>query len=198
MRNTISRIQDDTGGSSRSVQGQDSLDGDVHGGGVEGLEHDLGHLFSVGLGVKGGFGQKDGVFLGGNSELVVESVMPDLLHIIPVGDDSVLDGVFQGEDTSLALGLVSNIGVLLSHTDHDTLMSGSSNDRGEDSSGSVISGKAGLYHSGSIVDNEGSYIIIHGEWVGVSRSTRVFEVSRIYNKLCSCLSSSSLYSTITP
>ena len=147
MGNTISRIQDDTGGSTRGVQGQDSLDGDIHGGAVEGLEHDLGHLFSVGLGVEGSFGQKDGVFLGGDSELVVEGVMPDLLHIIPVGDDSVLDGVFQGEDTSLALGFVSNIGVLLSHTDHDTLMSGSSNDGGEDSSGSVITSETGFAHT---------------------------------------------------
>jgi hypothetical protein len=29
------------------------LDGDVHGGDVESLEHDLGHLLSVGLGVEG-------------------------------------------------------------------------------------------------------------------------------------------------
>ena len=36
------------------------------------------------------------MFLGGNSQLVVEGVMPDLLHIIPVGDDSMLDGVLQG------------------------------------------------------------------------------------------------------
>merc|ERR1719350_2773643 len=49
MGNTISRIQDDTGGPTRSVQGEDSLDSNVHGGGVEGLEHDLSHLFSVGL-----------------------------------------------------------------------------------------------------------------------------------------------------
>ena len=147
MGNTISRIQDDTGGSTRGVQGQDSLDSYVHGRGVEGLEHDLSHLFSVSLGVEGSFSQEDGVFLGGDTELVVEGVMPDLLHIIPVGDDSVLDGVLQGEDTSLALGFVSNIGVLLSHTDHDTLMSGSSDDGGEDSSGSVISSETSLAHT---------------------------------------------------
>ena len=40
---TITRVQDDTGGTSRGVQGEHSLDGDVHGGGVEGLEHDLNH-----------------------------------------------------------------------------------------------------------------------------------------------------------
>lgn len=44
-----------------------------------------------------------------------------LLHIIPVGDDAVLNGVFEGEDASLALGLVSYIAVFLTHTDHDTL-----------------------------------------------------------------------------
>jgi len=25
--------------------------------------------------------------------------VPDLLHVVPVGDDTVLNGVFQGEDT---------------------------------------------------------------------------------------------------
>merc|ERR1712190_231887 len=104
VRNTISRIQDDSSGSTRSVEGQDSLDGDVHGRGVEGLEHDLGHLLSVSLGVEGSLSQENRVLFWGNSELVVESVMPDLLHIVPVGDDSVFDGILQGQDTSLALG----------------------------------------------------------------------------------------------
>lgn len=52
--NSISRVHDDTGGSSGGIEGEDGLDGDVHGGCVEGLEHDLGHLLSVGLGVKRG------------------------------------------------------------------------------------------------------------------------------------------------
>merc|ERR1712061_762293 len=130
MGDTISRVHDDTSGTARGVQGEDSLDGDVHGGHVEGLEHDLGHLLAVSLGVKGSLGQEDGLLLGGNTELVVESVVPDLLHVIPVGDDSVLDGVLQGEDTPLGLGLVTNIGILLSHTDHNSLVTGTANDGG--------------------------------------------------------------------
>merc|ERR1712156_112736 len=41
---------------------------------------------------------KDGV---GESISLIDgdSVMPDLLHVIPVGDNAVLDGVLQGEDT---------------------------------------------------------------------------------------------------
>merc|ERR1712112_635247 len=41
---TITRVHDDTSGTSRGIKGEDSLDGNIHGGHVEGLEHDLGHL----------------------------------------------------------------------------------------------------------------------------------------------------------
>merc|ERR1711892_1636254 len=115
---TISRIHDATGGTSRSVEGEDSLDGNIHSGHVEGLKHDLGHLLTVSLRVEGSLSQEDGPFLWGNTELIVEGVVPDLLHIIPVGDDSVLNGVLEGKDTSLGLCFISNIGILLSHTDH--------------------------------------------------------------------------------
>merc|ERR1740122_696438 len=159
---TVSRVHDETGGTSGSVEGEDSLDGDVHGGHVEGLEHDLGHLLTVSLGVEGSLSEEDGLFLRGNTELIVEGVVPDLLHIIPVGDDSVLDGVLQGEDTSLGLGLVTDIGILLSHTDHDSLVAGTSYDGGEDSAGSVISGEAGLDHAGAIVnDQSGNVFVTH-------------------------------------
>ena len=44
-----------------------------------------------------------------------------LLHVVPVGDDAVLDGVLQSQDTPLALGFVPHIAVLLTHTHHHTL-----------------------------------------------------------------------------
>merc|ERR1719330_1784097 len=157
---TISGVHDETGGTSGSVEGEDSLDGDVHGGHVEGLEHDLGHLLTVSLGVEGSLSQEDGLLLRGNTELVVEGVMPDLLHIVPVGDDSVLDGVLQGEDTSLGLGLISDVGILLSHTDHHALVARTSNNGGEDSSGSVISSKSSLAHAGAIVNDKSSNVFV--------------------------------------
>jgi len=76
--NTISRIHDDSGGTSRSVQGKDGLDGNVELGCVEGLEHDLCHLLSVSFRVKRGLSQKDRVLLRGYTKFVVESMMPDL------------------------------------------------------------------------------------------------------------------------
>ena len=47
-----------------------------------------------------------------------------LLHVVPVGDDAVLNGVLQSQDTSLALSLVSYVAVLLTHTHHHTLEEG--------------------------------------------------------------------------
>merc|ERR1712083_1116002 len=95
-----------------------------------------------------------------NTELVVEGVMPDLLHIVPVGDDSVLDGVLEGEDSSLALSFISYIGVLLSHTHHDSLMTGTSHDGGEHSSRSVVSGEPGLAHAGPVVHDQSCNLVV--------------------------------------
>jgi hypothetical protein len=54
--------------------------------------------------------------------------MPDLLHIVPVGDNTVLNGVLEGQDTSLGLSLITDVGILLSHTDHHTSVAGATND----------------------------------------------------------------------
>merc|ERR1712117_912252 len=160
VRDTITRVHDNTSGTTRGIEGEDSLDGNIHGGHVEGLKHDLSHLLTVSLGVEGSLSEEDGLFLRGNTEFIVEGMMPDLLHIIPVGDDSVLNGVLKGEDTSLGLSLISNIGILLSHTDHDTLVSWSSNNGWEDGSWSIVSGESSLAHAGAIVNNESSNVFV--------------------------------------
>merc|ERR1719392_660655 len=93
-------------------------------------------------------------------EFIVEGVMPDFLHVVPVGDDTVLNWVFQGKDTSLGLSFISNIGILLSHTYHDTLVSWASNNGWEDSPGGVITGESSLAHAGAIVNNQSGGIFV--------------------------------------
>merc|ERR1712079_754707 len=132
MGNTITRVHDNTSGTARCIKGEDSLDGDIHGRHVEGLKHNLSHFLTVSLGVEGSLSKKNRLFLRGNTKLVVEGVAPDLFHIIPVGDDSMLNRVFEGEDTSLGLGFISNIGILLSHTNHHTLVTRATNNGWED------------------------------------------------------------------
>merc|ERR1712066_1023858 len=56
---TVTRVHDNTGGTARGIQGEDSLDGDIHGRHVEGLKHNLGHFLTVGLGVEGSLSQED-------------------------------------------------------------------------------------------------------------------------------------------
>ncbi|KNC31161.1 hypothetical protein FF38_13956 [Lucilia cuprina] len=75
--------------------------------------------------------------------------MPDLFHIIPVGDDTVFNGVLEGQDTSLGLSFIADIGVLLAHTNHNTLMAGTTYNRGEDGTGSIVTGETGLAHAGA-------------------------------------------------
>ena len=78
------------------------------------------------------------MLVGSDSELVVEAVMPDFGHVVPIGDDSVFDGVFECQDSFLGLSLLSNIGIFVVHANHDVLIFGSPNNRGEGSSRSVI------------------------------------------------------------
>ena len=110
MGDAVTGVQHDAGGAPGGVQGEHGLDGHVHGGHVEGLEHDLGHLLPVGLGVEGRLGQQHRVLLGRDAQLVVEGVVPDLLHVVPAArtggtsakpapSTSCMSSEFQIQDT---------------------------------------------------------------------------------------------------
>jgi len=157
---TITRVKDATSGAAGSIQGKHGLDVDIHGRDVEHLEHDLGHALAVGLGVEGSLSQEHRVLLGGNAQLVVEGVVPDLLHVVPVGHDAVLNRVLQGKDTTLLLGIVSNVGITLVHADHDSGVLGATHDGRKDGSRGVITGKAGLAHTGSVVNDKGCDVFV--------------------------------------
>jgi hypothetical protein len=144
VRDTITRIHNDSGGTTRGVEGENGLDGNIHGGSIEGLEHDLGHLLAVGLGVEGGLSQEDGVLLRGNTQFIVKGVVPDLLHIVPVGNDTVLNGVLESQDTTLGLGLITDVAVLVTHTQHNVGVTGTTDDGREDGARSIISGETSL------------------------------------------------------
>ena len=135
---TISGVHHDASRSSRGVQRQHSLDVDIHSRAVECLEHYLGHLFPVSLWVQGSLSQQHGVLFGGHSQLIVKRVVPNLFHVIPVGHDSMLNGIFQSQDTSFALSFISDIRVFLAHSNHHTLVSRPSHDRGEHGSRCIV------------------------------------------------------------
>ena len=160
VRHAVARVHHNAGGAARRVEREHGLDGDVHGRHVEGLEHDLGHLLAVGLRVERGLGEQHRVLLGGDAELVVEGVVPDLLHVVPVGHDAVLDRVLEREDATLGLGLVADVRVLLAHADHHTGLAGAADNRREDRAGRVIAGEASLAHAGAVVHHESRDLVL--------------------------------------
>lgn len=100
MGNTITGIQYNTSCPTRGVQREYSLDRHVEGWGIESLKHDLGHLFTIGFGIERSLGQENWVFLGGNTQFVVEGMVPDLFHIIPISDDTMLNRVLEGKNAT--------------------------------------------------------------------------------------------------
>uniref|UniRef100_A0A7C8YHR9 Uncharacterized protein n=1 Tax=Opuntia streptacantha TaxID=393608 RepID=A0A7C8YHR9_OPUST len=90
-----------------------------------------------------------------NTKLVVEGVVPNLLHVIPVAHNTMLNWVLQCQNTSFRLSFISNIRILLAHTNHYTSMSGTTDDTWKDCPWSIIPSKPGLDHSSSIVTDEG-------------------------------------------
>ena len=68
----------------------------------------------VHLGVKRGFGEQHGALLWRDTVFVVEGMVPDFLRVIPVCDNTVVDWLLEGEDTTLRLGLITVGGWALS------------------------------------------------------------------------------------
>ena len=51
------------------------------------------------------------MFLRSDTKLVVKRVVPDLFHVVPVGYNTVLDGILEGQYTALGLGFVTLSGI---------------------------------------------------------------------------------------
>ena len=97
----VTKVQDDTSGTTRSVEGRGFLNDYKESGGVEGFERDLGIFSRFALGLRGASARKTRCSSRATRSSFVEGVAPDLLHVIPVGDDVALDVVLEGEDTVL-------------------------------------------------------------------------------------------------
>ena len=106
------------------------------------------------MGLSGASVRRTGVLLGGDAELVVEGVVPDLLHVVPVGHDAVLDGVLEGQDTALALRLVSDVRILLAHADHDAVVSRSTDDGRKHRLRGVVAREPGFHHPRPVIAHQ--------------------------------------------
>ena len=74
-------------------QSKNCLHSDVKSLDVEGLEHDLSHVLPILGWIEGRFGQDEDVFLGVATEIVEHTPVPELLHEVPIADDTSFNGV---------------------------------------------------------------------------------------------------------
>lgn len=110
MANTITRVNNETSGSSGGVERHDSLDGDIESWNKECLEHDLSHLLSVLLWLEWGFSEEHSSnLLWVDSEAGVESVMPDSLHIFPRLNLTMSNWIGDVKDSSFLCGFLTNV-----------------------------------------------------------------------------------------
>ncbi|BAS91879.1 Os05g0106650, partial [Oryza sativa Japonica Group] len=154
VADTITRIKNNTCSTATGIEGKHGLDSDVHCRDIESLKHNLGHLLSVGFRVQRSFSEQHRVLLGRHTKLIVESVMPDFLHVIPVAHDTVLDGVLEREDTSLGLCLITNIGILLPHSYHNTGVARTANNTREHGPWCIIPSETSLHDEIAIVTDK--------------------------------------------
>ena len=103
VRHNVARVSHEARRASRSKRRRNSLDHNVRARHVERLELDLRHTLTEGLGDQQDIREQGKMFFGRNLGQIIESVVPDFLHVIPNREDN---GIHQCEDTALALRLV--------------------------------------------------------------------------------------------
>jgi hypothetical protein len=149
---------------------------------VEGFEKGLGHLLSVGFRVLRSFRKESWMLFRGNSEFVEEGMMPDSFHIIPVADDTVTNGVLKVKDTSLDLGLITDVGFLVIHTNHEIWLLGSSYDSRETAYWSIMTSNTSFALTGTVINNNCSLIFSHCIYNRIKIIKIIYIISTINKK----------------
>jgi len=112
MGNTITAVYNNTRGQTLGVEGEHGLNGDIDTTEVVAFKHDFSHHFAVLQGVHWRFGEEDLAASRVNLHLLEEGVVPEMLHVVPALDDTVLHGIGDLEHGSGSSGLVTAHDVL--------------------------------------------------------------------------------------
>ncbi|KAG8144919.1 hypothetical protein E2320_013322 [Naja naja] len=103
------------------------------------------------------------MFLRAHLQLIVEDVVPDLLHVIPVGNTAILNGAPQGQEVSPALSIASHVVGLSVGVFRHTLRLGPPYDGRKYCSGQVLSSNSCSAVSGAVVHHK-CYDLLAGHW----------------------------------
>jgi hypothetical protein len=84
--------------------------------------------------------------------------MPHLLHVVPVRNHAIGDGVFQIQDTSFFNCFIADEAVFLIHAYHYPWLLRTTDYSRKDPSWGIVSGKACLDDSSSVINYNGTYV----------------------------------------
>ncbi|KAI3480684.1 hypothetical protein L1887_57163 [Cichorium endivia] len=87
---------------------EDGLDGDVEALDVERLEHDLCGVLTVLGRIERGLGEHKVVVLWLCTEVLEDALLPEALHVVPVFDETVADGLVHLVGLCICVGLVAD------------------------------------------------------------------------------------------
>jgi len=157
VSHTITRIEHDTIKKTLGVKHENGLNGDIDTMETVLLEHDFHHLLTVLAGVHGGLSKKDLAVLGVDLEALVPGVIPDVLHILPGADHTVIQRISDLQLRTGSSGLI---------TDHDILKrnavdlllrteDGTADHGREGGSREVSTCETSLHETGTIITNDG-------------------------------------------
>jgi hypothetical protein len=108
VRNTITTIDNTTSSSTGGVERKNSLDRNIELWNLEVFKENLAHLFSVFKWVSWGFSKHSTVVFWLDSEFIEITMMPDFLHIIPIGNNTIFNRIMKFTDTSFGNSIFSN------------------------------------------------------------------------------------------
>lgn len=127
---------------------------------VEGLEHYFGHLFALVASVCRRFCQEHVVLLWRHLEFLLESMVPNLFHIVPVVHKPSLDRFFQHQNSSFLDRLITHIRIFLVHAHHDPWHFRFPYHSWKYATRGVIPRKSCLHYSAPIINNNCWIIVI--------------------------------------
>mmetsp|Transcript_78987 Transcript_78987/g.209749 ORF Transcript_78987/g.209749 Transcript_78987/m.209749 type:complete len:212 (+) Transcript_78987:688-1323(+) len=157
VRHALTAVQHQARCAPLAQQREDTLDGDVQRGDSKVLKHDLHHLLAVGLGVVGWLCEQHGMALRVHLQLIEESVLPQLLHLIEVLDDAVLQRIGDGELVAEIVDFIPEVDILVQLRLPDPARRADL--LRKDGLGRLIAREAGLADARAIVDDNNHLLI---------------------------------------
>ena len=124
----------------------------------------------------------------GDSQFVIEAVVPDFSHIIPIVYYTMLDGIAEFQDTFFGLGFFTNIYIFVVHSDHNIFVFRPTDNGWERGLGGIITGQTRFTHTWPVINDDRCSLLlcrchIYAKLTNnkISRCYGIYNMQKIFN-----------------